>query len=150
MAALLSVIGSFPAGAATNMQSGRTGSDERGAAVRVIDTVVHAWNRNDAGTIAQLFEPNGVLVMPTGSVLRSRSAIRKRITDERQGKLKDTTLRHRVENVSISGDTAVIKGKYQLDGMSVLGIKASPEGSFTFRQNKRRGRWSVSRAEIGK
>jgi uncharacterized protein (TIGR02246 family) len=75
----------------------------------VIDTVVHAWNRNDAGTVAQLFEPNGVLVMPTGSVLRSRSAIRKRIMDERQGKLKDTTLRHTVENVSISGGTAVIK-----------------------------------------
>jgi hypothetical protein len=88
--------------------------------------------------------------MPTGSVLRSRSAIRKRIMDERQGKFKDTTLRHTVENVSISGGTAVIKGKYQLDGMSVLGIKASPEGSFTFRQNKRQGRWSVSRAEIGK
>jgi hypothetical protein len=42
----------------------------------------------------------------------------------------------------------VVKGKYQLQGMKLLGMEKSPEGSFTFRQTKREGRWMISKAEV--
>jgi hypothetical protein len=42
----------------------------------------------------------------------------------------------------------VIKGKYQLQGMKLLGTEKSPEGSFIFRQRKYQGQWMISEAEV--
>jgi uncharacterized protein (TIGR02246 family) len=123
--------------------------DERKLALAVVDTLVKAWNKNDTETIGKLFLRDAVLVLPTGSVIRSQSAIRKRIMDERRGRLKDTVLHHTVGDVSLdSANTAVVKGKYQLEGMKLLGITSSPEGSFVLRQRKQGGRWMISRAEL--
>jgi uncharacterized protein (TIGR02246 family) len=123
--------------------------DERKLALAVVDTLVEAWNKNDTETIGKLFLPDAVLVLPTGSVMRSQSVIRKRIMDERRGRLKDTVLHHTVGDVSLdSANTAVVKGKYQLEGMKLLGITSSPEGSFVLRQRKQGGRWMISRAEL--
>jgi hypothetical protein len=60
-------------------------SDDRSLLSKMVDNLISAWNKNDPEAIAKLFLPNGVLVTPTGSVIRSRSEIRKRINHERQG-----------------------------------------------------------------
>jgi uncharacterized protein (TIGR02246 family) len=123
--------------------------DERQLLSKMVESLVSAWNKNDADTMAKFFLPDAVLVTPTGAVVRSRSAIKKRIIDERQGKLKDSTLTHAVESVSFpNNNTAVVKGKYQVQGMKLLGMEKSPEGSFTFRQTKRQGRWMIAKAEV--
>ena len=139
---------------ATDLQSATTKAergklDERKLALAVLDNLVKAWNKNDTEAIAKFFLTDAVLVLPTGSAIRSRSAIRKRIMDERRGRLKDTVLHHTVEDVSLDGaNTAVVKGKYQLKGMKLLGIKTSPEGSFVLRQRKQGEPWMISRAEL--
>jgi uncharacterized protein (TIGR02246 family) len=130
-------------------QDERGNSDERDLSAKLVETLVSAWNKNDAETIAKLFLPDAVLITPTGSVIRSRPQIRKRIIDERQGRLKETTLQNTVEDVSLLNDnTAVVKGSYRLDGMKILGFKTAPEGPFILRQKKQQGRWLISRAEI--
>lgn len=71
--------------------------------------------------------------------------------DERRGRLKDTVLHHTVEGVALdSANTAVVKGKYELKGMKLLGITTSPEGLFVLRQRKQGGRWMISRAELSR
>ena len=115
----------------------------------VVKTLVVAWNEGDPDSIARLFVPDGVLVTPTGSVVRSRSEIQKTIVKERQGRLKETSLRNTVEDVSlVDANTAVVKGKYLIDGMKILGVKTSAEGSYIFRQIKQQGRWMISKAEV--
>jgi hypothetical protein len=66
-------------------------ADDRKLVSKVVDNLISAWNKNDPEAIAKLFLPDGILVTPTGSVIRNRSEIRKRVSGERQGKLKDTT-----------------------------------------------------------
>ena len=115
----------------------------------MVESLVSAWNKNDTDTVAKLFLPDAVLLTPTGSVVRSRSEIRKRIIDERNGKLKNTTLSHTVKKVSVLNNvTATVEGQYQLDGMKILGVPTAPEGSFVFRHRKQQGRWMISRAEF--
>jgi uncharacterized protein (TIGR02246 family) len=144
---VLSVCGAWALPAAAD--TSRKKPDERQLLSKVVERLVAAWNKGDAEAIAKLFLPDAVLVTPTGSIVRSRSGIRKRIIDERQGKLKDTILSHAIESVSFpSNDTAVIKGKYQLQGMKLLGTEKSPEGSFIFRQRKHQGQWMISAAEV--
>ena len=124
-------------------------SDDRNLVSKALNSLVSAWNKNDAEGIAKLFLPNGVLVTPTGSVLRSRSEIRKRVSDERQGKLKDTTLNHAINKVSVlKNGTALVEGKYELKGMKIVGVETSPEGSFVVRYKKQQGQWMISKAEI--
>jgi uncharacterized protein (TIGR02246 family) len=124
-------------------------SDDRSLLSKMVDNLISAWNKNDPEAIAKLFLPNGVLVTPTGSVIRSRSEIRKRINHERQGKLKDTTLTHAVKKISmLDNGTAVVEGVYQVKGMKILGVEASPEGTFVVRHKKQQGRWMISKAEI--
>ena len=99
--------------------------------------------------IVGLFLPDAVLVMPTGKIARTRSGIRERLIDEWNGKLKDTRLSHAVEAVSLEGnDTAVVKGKYRLEGVKVLGFEKAPEGSFVFNHKKAQGRWMIAKAEL--
>jgi hypothetical protein len=91
-------LGSLSTRADTNRVEGRKHSDDRKLVSAVVESIVSAWNKNDTDTIAKLFLPDAVLLTPTGSVIRSRSEIRKRIIDERNGKLKHTTLNHTVKN----------------------------------------------------
>jgi uncharacterized protein (TIGR02246 family) len=135
--------GSADAGSAANRNA------EEQAARKVIATVAMAWNKNDVESIARLFVTDAVLITPTGSVIRSRSAIRQRIIDERNGKLKDTTLHGTVEDVSLpDSTTAVVKGKYQIKGMKILGMEKSPEGPFVLHQKKLQGRWMIAKADL--
>lgn len=139
----------FPLGAAAVPQAERGNSDERELSAKLVEGLVAAWNKNDTETIAKLFLPDAVLITPTGSVIRSRTEIRKRIIDERQGRLKETMLQNTVEAVSVlNNGTALVKGRYRLDGMKILGFKTAPEGPFILRQKKQQGRWMISRAEI--
>lgn len=141
---------------ATDLQSATTKGergklDERKLALAVVDNLVKAWNKNDTEAIAKFFLPDAVLVLPTGSAIWSRSAIRKRIMDERRGRLKDTVLHHSVEDVSLDGaNTAVVRGTYQLKGMKLMGITRSPEGLFVLRQRKQGEPWMISRAELSR
>jgi uncharacterized protein (TIGR02246 family) len=140
---------SVSAAADKNRPNDAIDSDVRQLVLKAVDNLISAWNKNDPEAIARLFLPNGVLVTPTGSVIRSRSEIRKRVMDERQGKLKDTTLTHTINKVSmLNNGTAVVEGIYQLKGMKILGVEKSPEGSFVVRHKKQQGRWMISKAEI--
>lgn len=126
-------------------------SDDRKLVSQVVDSLILAWNKNDTEAIAKLFLPDGVLITPTGSVIRSGSEIRKRVSGERQGKLKDTTLTHAVNKVSVlNNGTALVEGMYQLKGMKIMGIETSPQGSFIVRHKKQQGQWMISKAEIKK
>ena len=124
--------------------------NEQRESLKVIETVVNAWNQNDADTIAQQFLPDAVVTLPSGSVLQSRSRIRKRILDERNGRLQDTMLHESVESVSVIGnDRVVVKGRYQLTGMTIFNLfEISPQGSFVLEQVKEQGRWMIARAEL--
>lgn len=115
----------------------------------IVKNLVLAWNRGDSEAVVRMFLPDGVLIIPTGSVIRSRSAIRRRLLDERRGRLKESTLSNTVDDVSlVDANTALVKGKYILDGMIVMGIKTSPAGSYVLRQKRQRGAWMIERAEV--
>ena len=87
--------------------------------------------------------------MPTGKIARTRSAIRQRLLEEWNGKLKDTTLTHVVEAVSLQGsDAAVVKGRYRLNGVKIMRFENAPEGSFIFRHKRQQGRWMILKAEL--
>lgn len=112
--------------------------------------MVNAWNRSDADTLAQQFLPDGLVVLPRGNQIQSRPNIRKRVAEERNGRLQETTLQKTVENVSFRDDnTAVVKGRYQLEGMTILNLfEISPKGTFVLEQVRAQGRWMISRAEL--
>jgi uncharacterized protein (TIGR02246 family) len=113
------------------------------------ESLVSAWNQNDAEMIVELFLPDAVLITPTGKIARSRSAIRQRLILEWNGHLKGTKLSHAVKSVSLLGtDTAVVQGRYRLNGVKILGFEKSPEGSFIFHHKKQEGRWMISQAEL--
>ncbi len=115
----------------------------------IVQTLVLAWNRGDSEAVARMFLPNGVLIIPTGSVIRSRNEIRKRILEERRGRLKESTLRNTVEDVSVvDANTALVRGQYTLDGVKILGVKTSPAGSYVLRQKKLQGAWLIEKAEV--
>lgn len=114
-----------------------------------MEKLVVAWNKKDAEMLAALFLPDAVLVMPSGKVARSRAVIRQRMLEEWRGKLKETTLNHAVDAVSFQGlDAAVVRGRYRLDGVTILGFETEPEGSFIFRQERQQGRWMIAKAEL--
>lgn len=124
-------------------------SDEQKAAAKIAEIVAAAWNKNDSETLAGLFLPDAVLIMPTGSVAHSRAAIKKLIIDERNGKLKNTTLQNTIAAVAFtSSQAAIVKGNYQLLGMTILGFETSPTGTFIFHQRKNQGRWMILKAEL--
>jgi ketosteroid isomerase-like protein len=63
--------------------------------------------------------------------------------------LKESVLSNTVEDVSlVDANTALVRGKYVLDGMKVMGVKTSPEGSYILRQRKQQGTWKIAKAEV--
>lgn len=135
--------------APATVESERTTSATREQLTRTVEKLVVAWNKKDAEMLAALFLPDAVLVMPSGKVARSRAVIRQRMLEEWRGKLKETTLNHAVDAVSFQGlDAAVVRGRYRLDGVTILGFETEPEGSFIFRQERQQGRWMIAEAEL--
>lgn len=148
---IVSLVVMLPANAFNNPQAVRKDPDNRQSIAMAVHDLVSAWNQHDAEAIAGLFLPDAVLVMPTGNVAKSRSGIRRKLLDEWSGKLRDTTLSHTVEDVAVlDGDTAVVKGRYRLNGLKVFGFDRSPEGAFVFRHKKQQGHWMISIAELGR
>jgi uncharacterized protein (TIGR02246 family) len=127
-------------------------ADDHQAVKQCVEHIASAWNQEDIETLANFFSQNGVLVTPTGSTVRTREGIKKRILKEREGRLAGTSLRNIVERITfVDRDTAVVRGKYHLDGMSLLmGLKSSAQGSFVLRQKKQANKWMISRAQINK
>jgi uncharacterized protein (TIGR02246 family) len=116
---------------------------------RAVNELVSAWNDRDAEKIANLFLSDAVLIMPTGKTTRSRSAIRDRLLDEWSGKLKDSSLNHSLETVSLDGNnTAIVSGKYRLNGAQILGMEKSPEGKFIFKYAKGKAGWMLAEAQL--
>jgi uncharacterized protein (TIGR02246 family) len=115
-----------------------------------IKKLVQAWNHGDADEIAELFLPDGVLRLPTGSEIRSREEIKKTIAKHHDGMLKETKLTNSIEGVSNEGDNAVVRGNYRLEGIKVLGFSTSSTGTYEFHGNKRDGRWLIAKAEVSR
>jgi uncharacterized protein (TIGR02246 family) len=113
-----------------------------------IKKLVQAWNQGDADKIAELFLPDGVLRLPTGSEIKSREEIKKTIAKHHDGMLKETKLTNSIEGVSTEGDKAVVRGNYHLEGIKVLGFSTSSTGTYEFHGNKRDGRWLIAKAEV--
>lgn len=72
------------------------------------------------------------------------------IAKERESRLREATIRQGVESINfLKGNTAVIKGKYAIDGVAVaLGVKKSFEGPFILRVRKQNGEWSILSAQL--
>jgi uncharacterized protein (TIGR02246 family) len=120
--------------------------DNRKLVTAAMESLVSAWNEKNSDSITRLFLVDAVLVMPSGNVTRSRANIRKRLLSEWEGKLKDSKLSHSIEAISFQGSDAIVKGKYRLDGVTILGFKT--EGPFVLRQKQQQGRWMIAKAEI--
>jgi uncharacterized protein (TIGR02246 family) len=111
--------------------------------------LVRAWNQGSGQEVADLFTSDGTLTMPNGANIQSKSEIAKLITENRAGPLSETTLTNTVDEVSQQdGKTAVVKGRYQLDGIKVVGFRTAATGTFVLRQIQRDGKWLISKAEI--
>ena len=113
-----------------------------------VKELVQAWNQGDADKIAELFLPDGVLRLPTGAEIKSREEIKKTIAKHHDGMLKETKLTNSIEGVSTTGNNAVIRGNYQLEGIKVLGFSTSSAGSYEFHGSKRDGHWLIAKAEV--
>jgi uncharacterized protein (TIGR02246 family) len=115
-----------------------------------VKQLVEAWNQGDAGKIAELFLPDGVLRLPTGSEIKSREEIKNTIAKHHDGMLRETKLTNNIAGVSIDGDNAVVKGNYQLEGIKVIGFSTSSTGSYEFHGIKRDGRWLIAKADVNR
>jgi uncharacterized protein (TIGR02246 family) len=113
-----------------------------------VKELVQAWNQGDSDKIAQLFLPDGVLRLPTGSEIKSRQEIKNTIAKHHDGMLKETKLTNNIQGVSTDGDKTVVKGNYQLEGIKVLGFSTSSTGRYEFHGTKRDGRWLIAKAQV--
>jgi uncharacterized protein (TIGR02246 family) len=108
-----------------------------------------AWNQGSSQEVANLFTADGELTIPDGSKIRSKPEIEKTIDEKRAGILKETTLNSTVDDVSqIDADTAIVKGRYELAGIKILGFNKAAGGTFVLRQENVNGRWLISKAEV--
>jgi uncharacterized protein (TIGR02246 family) len=125
-------------------------SSRDGAALqKLVKTFEAAWNNADIESIALLFSPDGQLETPNGSTAKTRPQIKQLIAKERESRLREATIRQGVESINLKGNTAVIKGKYAIDGVAIaLGVKKSFEGPFILRVQKQNGEWSILSAQL--
>jgi uncharacterized protein (TIGR02246 family) len=129
------------------------GANSRAAAVEKPDVTAkklsQAWNQGTSQEIANLFTSDGELIIPNGSTIRSKPEIEKTIDEKRAGLLKETNLSSTVEDISqIDPETAIVKGRYELAGIKILGFNKAAGGTFVLRQQKVNGRWLISKAEV--
>ena len=133
---------------ASNDSEPNVKKSEADPAVTIKD-LVQAWNKGDPERLAELFLPNGVLRLPTGTEIQSRDEIRKAFTEQRAGKLKDTKLSNTVDEVSTpSAQSAAVKGTYQIEGVKIVGFDINTTGNYVIEQAKRDGRWFIAKAEL--
>lgn len=108
-----------------------------------------AWNQGSSQEIADLFTADGELIIPNGSTIRSKPEIEKILKEKRSGLLNETTLKSTVDEVSQpDGETAIVRGRYHLDGISILGFNKSSSGTFVLRQLKNGRGWLIAKAEL--
>ena len=124
----------------------RISTDE--APESTVKELVQAWNQGNADKIAELFLPDGVLRLPTGSEIKSRDEIKNTIAKHHEGMLKETKLTNSIEGVSTNGDNAIVRGNYQLEGIKMLGFSTSSTGTYEVHGAKRDGRWLIAKAEV--
>jgi uncharacterized protein (TIGR02246 family) len=139
------------AGSADKAATPPADSSRDGAALqKLVKTFEAAWNNADVESIALLFSPDGQLVTPNGSTAKTRPQIKQLIAKERESRLREATIRQGVESINfLKGNTAVIKGKYAIDGVAIaLGVKKSFEGPFILRVRKQNGEWSILSAQL--
>lgn len=118
---------------------------------RIVGELVRTWNGGNVDEIARLFAADGTLVIPSGAQIETRDEIKRTISEQRAGVLKETTLTNTVDQVSRPDpQTAVVRGTYKLDGINLLGFSTNASGSYVLRQVKRDGRWLIARAEVRK
>jgi hypothetical protein len=67
------------------------------------------------------------MIVPTGSVIRSRREIHKRLLEERNGRLKESRLSNTVEHVLFLDANTAVRGNYILEGMKLLASRQSNE-----------------------
>jgi hypothetical protein len=73
--------------------------------------------------------------MPDGSQIQSKSGIKKAIAEKHGGLSAETTLSNSVDFASeIDPQTVVIRGKYQVNGIKILGLHKQATGTFVLRQ----------------
>jgi uncharacterized protein (TIGR02246 family) len=139
------------AGSAAQAPSPADDTSRDGAALqKLVKSFEAAWNKADVESIALLFSPDGQLVTPNGSTAKTRPQIKELIAKERESRLREATIRQGVESINfIKGNTAVIKGKYAIDGVAIaLGVKKSFAGPFILRVRKQNGEWSILSAQL--
>ena len=127
-----------------------SGSRTDEAPESTVKELVQAWNQSNADKIAELFLPDGVLRLPTGSEIKSREEIKNTIAKHHDGMLKETKLTNSINGVSAEGDKAVVKGNYQLEGIKMLGFRTSSTGTYEVHGAKRDGRWLIAKAEVSR
>jgi uncharacterized protein (TIGR02246 family) len=116
---------------------------------QTVSKLARAWNQGKSQEIAALFTPDGILTIPDGSKFQSRPEIGKTITEKQSGILSETRLSNTVDEVSeIDANTTVVKGRFQLDGLKILGFNKAANGTFVLRQLKKDGKWLISDAEV--
>jgi uncharacterized protein (TIGR02246 family) len=139
------------AGSAEKPAGSSADNSQDGAALqKLVKRFEAAWNNADLESISLLFAPDGQLVTPNGSTAKTRPQIKQLIAKERESRLREATIRQGVESINfLKGNTAVIKGKYAIDGVAVaLGVKKSFEGPFILRVRKQNGEWSIFSAQL--
>ena len=129
-------------------QNSESTSRTEESAESTVKELVQAWNHGDANKIAELFLSDAVLRLPTGAEIKSRDEIKNTIAKHHDGMLKETKLTNTIEGVSTNGDSAVVRGNYQLLGIKVLGLSTSSTGTYEFHGTKRDGRWLIAKAEV--
>lgn len=125
-----------------------SGSRTDEAPESTVKELVQAWNLGNADKIAELFLPDGVLRLPTGSEIKSREEIKNTIAKHHDGMLKETKLTNSIEGVSTNGNNTVVKGNFQLEGIKILGFSTSSTGTYEIHGAKRDGRWLIAKAEV--
>jgi uncharacterized protein (TIGR02246 family) len=153
-AAALIALAAAPARAQCSGANGGAASvacREREAVGELVRSLVSAWNRGDAGSLAALFAPEGQLAAPPRrQISRTRPEIEQRIARELRTRLDGTTLKPRVDRIDFpSADRAVLEGKYEIRGVHLLfGLSVSFDGPFTLRLRKRENGWEILQADV--
>jgi hypothetical protein len=67
-------------------------SQDRAALEKLVKRFEAAWNDADVDSMALLFSADGALVMPNGSIVRTRAQIKQLISKERENQLREATI----------------------------------------------------------
>lgn len=117
----------------------------------VVQDFVSAWNRDDANAFLALFIREGTLTTPIEAAARSRKAIRKLLTQDREELFENSTLKKELTQIKINGEGgAIAEGTYTLEGLEPgLGlVEVSVKGEFRFYLEKQKEMWLIKKCDI--